>query len=799
MLRNKIVLIILSILSFHVGFAQEEAVTIGKETGEFRVFDISGRVIDERTGESIPGVNLYIASEEKGAVSNENGVFNMKLMRGYYDLQVSFVGYETRIIPIEIVSEGRILIKLQEDSEMLSEVIVSGRNPSENFESTDMGRHNIGIETIESLPPFMGEVDVIKSMTLLPGVSTVGEASAGFNVRGGGTDQNLVLLGGVPIYNASHLFGFFTAFNPDAVSNVTLHKGGVPSKFGGRGSSIMDVQYKSGDFYNWRGKVNLGTVSSKGSFEGPIIKDKLSLLTNFRVSHINWIMNRTKNPDISSSSAGFYDANFILAGNINENSSLKYALYLSNDEFSLQSDTTIGWQNLGQSLQWAVDFSDKVTMDMTLHDSRYSFKIEDAVGVNDFSLQSGIEDSGLKLNFDIAQSDKSKFNIGLESKYIAINPGDLQPLTQSSAIPGKRVAREQGIESAAYVSHDIDLWGSIAVSYGVRYNDFRLLGASSVNVYDEFTPRNVENVVETRDYAANEQIVNYNGLAPRVSLRYKLSKNSSIKLGYNTMYQFIHLVSNTSAIAPTDTWKLSDNFLKPQMVNQYSAGYFKNFRNNVFETSLEVFYKESENIVEYKDGADLFLNDNLETELVNGEGVAYGAELYLKKNIGRLTGWLSYTYSRSLRLVQSPFESEEINNGDWFPSNFDKPHNLSLVGNYKINSYVSLSGNFNYSTGRPVTFPLAKFSQENTTIAYFESRNLNRTPDFHRLDLSLKFNLNTDVKLFSGDWALTIINVYGRKNPFSVFFRDEVGAPPQAYRMSVLGIPFPSLNYTLEF
>jgi hypothetical protein len=799
MLRKNIFIIAISFLSIHFGIAQEEAVTIGSETGEIRVFDISGRVIDELTGESVPGVNVYITSQEKGAVTNENGVFKLRLMRGYYDMRVSFVGYETRLIPIVVVSEGRILIKLKEDSEMLSEVIVSGRNPTENFESTDMGRHNMGIETMESLPPFMGEVDVIKSMTLLPGVSTVGEASSGFNVRGGGTDQNLILLGGVPIYNSSHLFGFFTAFNPDAVSNVTLHKGGVPSKFGGRGSSIMDVQYKSGDFYTWRAKVNLGTVSSKGSIEGPILKDKLSILANFRLSHINWLMNRTKNPDISSSSAGFYDGNFILSGNLSEKSSLKYALYLSNDEFGLQSDTTIGWQNIGQSLQWVADFSDKLTMEVTLHDSRYSFQIQDEVGVNDFSLKSGIEDTGLKLNFDYAQSDQSKFNIGVESKYIAINPGDMQPLSESSAIPSKQVDKEQGIESAAYVSHDMDLWESIAVSYGVRFNDFRLLGSSTVNIYEDLAPRSVETVVDTREYSANEEIVNYNGIAPRASLRYKLSKNSSIKLGYNTMFQYIHLISNTSAIAPTDTWKLSDNFLKPQKVNQYSAGYFKNFRNNVFETSLEFFYKESENIVEYKDGADLFLNDNLETELVSGEGRAYGAELYMKRNIGRLTGWLSYTYSRSLRLVQSPFESEEINNGDWFPSNFDKPHNLSLVGNYKLNTYVTLSANFNYSTGRPVTFPIAKFNQERTQIAYFDNRNLNRTPDFHRLDLSLKFYLNTDIDLLSGDWSFTVINLYGRKNPFSVFFRDEFGAPPQAYRMSVLGIPFPSLNYTLEF
>ncbi len=789
-------------LSFtQVGIIQaQQKNVVGRDIGELKNINISGRITDEITGEALVGATVTVREANKTEITNSNGFFSLKLDRAEYTLEIRYVGYETIVYPFVAVGEGRINLRMLQEDFQLDDVVIYGRDPQKNIRSTEMGAISINMNTIKELPPFLGEVDIIRSMATLPGVSQVGEAAAGLNVRGGGADQNLIQFAGAPIYNPTHLFGLFTAFNPDIVNDVTLYKAVIPAKFGGRGSSILDIVPKSGSTTNWGGDLMLGNFSGKLSLNGPLVKDKISAQVGIRGSYINWLLQSLNNPDLRTSQANFYDANGILYGEINDKNSITYSFYNSYDDFALASDTTISWKNQSHSLRYAGSFSKKTTIDLMAYYTLYDYSIFNQSGINNFDLVSGIKDQGIKFNFTYAISDKNKFNIGADSKQLTINPGELIPdVSTDSGILPKKVQDEFGQESGIFFQHDLEFGEKIGFSYGLRYDSYLYLGQRTVRQYADNLPTNIGNVIGETGYGSGELIQSHDGLGPRISMRYSLNDMTSIKAGYNKMYQFIHLISNTATIAPTDIWKLSDEFLQPQIVDQYSLGIYKNLKGNIFETSVEVYYKDIQNIVEYKDGANLILQNHLETELIPGQGRAYGAEMFIKKNLGRTTGWISYTYSRSLRRVITPFEEEIINDGDWFPSNFDKPHDLTVIGNYKLSSSTSISGTFSYSTGRPVTFPEAKFDFAGNSLAFFRNRNLQRIPDFHRLDLSMNFKLKGEGKFFDGEWTLAVMNVYGRKNPFSLFFADQVGAPPQAFRLAILGVPLPTLSYSLKF
>ncbi len=777
----------------------QQRIVVGTPTADFNIHNVYGKVVSKKDRSTLPGVNVFIKSLNKGVSTDEDGNFIIRLKKGDYTLSVTFIGYKETIVPIRVVGDGRLLIKLEEDLTQLEEVVVTGQEPDANVRSTDIGRASLTIESIKELPPFLGEVDILKTITLLPGVATVGEASSGFNVRGGGVDQNLILLGGAPLYNPTHLFGLYSAFNSELVDNLSLYKGGIPPKYGGRSASILDISYKDGSLTNWSGSVSAGTVSSKISADGPIIKDKLSLSVGGRVSYINYLLNMVKDPSVANSAAFFFDGNVIATYQINDNNKIKYSFYQSGDEFRLASDTAYAWQNQGHVLSWKHSFSDNLTMDLSLVRSKYDFAILNKSKINSFSLRSGILDDGANLDFDWEINDKNDLSFGIQTKLLRINPGILEPGDANSPVNPKTLETEKGHESAIYLQHEIELGKNLAVSYGLRFNLFRYLGPKTVSEYEEYLPLSNETRVSDTFYGSNELVKQFSGFEPRASLRWAFNSSTSFKLGYNRMYQYIQVISNTTTIAPTDIWKLSDSYLDPQIVDQFSVGIFKNFSDNGWETSIEGYYKNIYNVIEYKDGAQLLLNDNLETELLSGRGQAYGAELFIKKKYGRLTGWLSYTYSRSLRLVDGAYPITRVNNGDWYPANFDKPHIGTVVTNYKINPLVSFSAIFTYSTGRPVTYPSAKFSYEATDIAYFDNRNQNRAPDYHRLDLSLTFAFPAKKKILQGEWVVAVYNVYGRKNAYSVFFDDVQGFPPQAFQLAVLGVPFPSLSYTVKF
>jgi len=777
----------------------QKRIIVGKEANREGLFRVDGKVIDILTGEPLVGVNIFLEAQKKGATTDKYGRFMLVLLKGDYQAQISFVGYATLTLPFTIRGNGLLKIRLSEELLELDEVVVSSIGADQNIQSTDIGKSTITIETIEALPPFAGEIDVLKSIILLPGVSTVGEASSGFNVRGGGSDQNLILLGGAPLYNPSHLFGFFSSFNSDVIKDVTLFKGGIPAKYGGRGSSILDLRFKTGDFNDWSGKASIGLISTKIAVDGPIIKDKFSLIVAGRTSYSNWILKSINDNDISNSAASFYDVNGILNYLLDNKNDLSYSFYRSSDDFKFASDTSFLWTNQNHVLKWNHEFNENFLLSLSFARTAYNFKIKNKAGFSNFELKSGIIDQLASLGSTYEFGEGNTVSIGIQSKELKINPGEMTPLNSGSSVSSKFTEEEKGLESGAYLQHDIDITQHLGLTYGLRYSQFRYLGSNIIFEYEAFTPRREENIINQLNFSNNETIKMFDGFEPRFALRWALSTSSSLKIGYNRMFQYIHLISNTTTIAPTDVWKLSDPHIAPEEVKQYSIGLFKNFRNNTIETSVEAYYKDLDNIIEYKDGAELILSDHLETELLNGIGKSYGLEFYLKKKTGRLTGWVSYTWSRSKRQVIGAYPEEIINNGEWFPSNFDKPHDLTAVAEYWLGNNVKFSSVFTYSTGRPVTFPAAKFKYERTQLAFYDNRNLNRGPDYHRVDVSFTFHFSSNKRVLKGDWVFSIYNLYGRKNAFSVFFDALGGQPPQAYKLSILGIPFPSLSYSFIF
>lgn len=769
-----------------------EEIDNGKE------FRIVGKVQDFDNGEPIPGVNIIYGESGEGLVSDIQGLFALFLKKGDYVLKVSFIGYLSQEIPITVQGNGNFRILLIEESVQLEEVVVKAKKADANVKSTDLGKNTLSMETIEALPPFVGEVDVLKSITLLPGVSTIGEASSGFNVRGGGGDQNLILLGGATLYNPSHLFGFFSSFNSDIVSSVTLYKGGIPANYGGRASSILDLSLKTGNLNKWNGTASIGLISAKTVVDGPIIKNKLSLLVGGRTSYSDWMLKAINNDEVSNSGAKFYDVNGILSYQLNSKNDFSYSFYRSLDDFKFLSDTVFSWTNQSHVLKWNHEFSPKILLNASYARTDYDFTIKNERSVDNFKIESGIADQSIGLQINYKFSENSEAKVGTQIKELHIHPGDLTPLSASSAITPLLIQNEKAREMGVYFQHDFDIIPNLRLSYGLRFNRFQYLGANTINMYNEDLPRITDNVIDQITFGKNDVIKEYNGLEPRLGLRWSINEGTSLKIGFNRMNQYIHLIANSAAIAPTDIWKLSDNFVKPQIATQYSVGFFKNFNNNSTETSVEIYYKDLGNVLEYKDGAKLIMNENLETELLSGEGTAFGIELYAKKTIGRLSGWASYTYSRSLRTIQGAYPEERINNGEEYPSNFDKPHDLTAVMEFNVNRNVKFSSIFTYSTGRAATFPAAKFEYADQTLAFFNTRNESRAPDYHRVDVSLTFKFESTKKLLQGDWVLSIYNLYGRKNAFSVFFDDSEG-PPSPFKLSVIGIPFPALSYSFKF
>jgi hypothetical protein len=769
-----------------------------KNSGKARA-TISGTVKSMNSGEPILGAAVTVQNSSAGVATDEKGNYSLELPTGRHSLTIRSIGMKNTIRNIVLHSDGRLNIEMVPESSNLNEVTVTSDRES-HVKGLQMGVERLDIQTIKYIPSSFGEVDVLKAMLTVPGVKTVGEASSGFNVRGGATDQNLILFNNATIYNPFHFFGFFSSFNSETVESVELYKSAIPASYGGRLSSVLKVDSREGDMQKYKGSVGLGLLTSRLNLEGPIVKDKVSFLVGGRTTYSNWIFNLL--PDDSGykgTEASFYDVNFTLTGKINDKNTVSVSGYMSQDESNLNTDTTYSYSNRNISARWSSGFSSKLFADFTAGYDHYDYGNKSTSDpINAYKLTFAINQVHAKADFSYELSLAHTLKFGASGIYYSTNPGTYVPVGEASQVANAVVEYERGFESALFAEDQFEITDQLSVSAGLRYSMFNYLGDQTVNQYAPGSPRTEENITGTKEYDKNELIKTYNGPEIRASVRYAFTDNFSIKASYNTLRQYIHMLSNTVAISPTDTWKLSDPNIKPQFSEQYSFGVY----NTVFktlQTSAEVYSKKIENYLDYKSGAVLIMNDHVETDVMTTRGKAYGVELMVRKPIGKLNGWISYTYSRILLKMDDPIAGENINRGEYYPASYDKPHDFSLVLNQKVNRRLSFSLNTNYSTGRPVTIPIGVFYYGGAPKTLYSDRNGYRIPDYFRMDFSVNVEGNHNLKQWiHTSWTFGIYNLTGRKNPYSVYYTSENGAI-NGYKLSIFGTLVPFVNFNFRF
>lgn len=778
-----------------------ETIYIGKEdrAGVGSRFTLSGYIYDKDTGNPIPNLAVMVRGRSTGDVTTDAGFYSLELQAGENVLETRSLGSENLHIRVIIYNDGELNLRLSEHFETLGEVYLDS-NSEKNVKNAYAGEENIDVREIKNIPLVLGERDIMKVVTTLPGISTAGEGAAGFNVRGGNTDQNLILLDDAVMYNPAHFFGIFSAINPFTTGDVTVYKGSIPAQYGGRLSSVFDLRTKDANTNKVAGEISIGPVTGNVALEIPILKEKSGLLLGVRSTYSDWILENLDDEALAGRSAAFYDANIKYNHKFSESTDLHLTGYYSNDSFSITADSLYRYNNRLGSLRLNHKFSENHRGSIILSNSDYNFNIDyDSDLTNDFSSGYTINETEAKLNMDYRLNPAHRFNYGFSGKLYNVMPGKIEPLGEDSALRPLRLDTEKGLEGAVYFEDSFEVNDRWLLNAGIRYSVFAALGGREQNIYQPGVPKRVSTIVETRVYDDSEVMETYGGPELRLSSRYLLTQDLSVKLSYNNTYQYIHSLSNNTTASPTDTYKLSDINITPQAARQYSLGLYQNLANNTYELSVEGFYKTSANILDYKVGAELFLNEAIETEVLQGEGRAYGAEFLLKKTIGKLNGWLGYTYSRSLIKLDSEYREERVNNGEYFPSNFDKPHDLSMVANYKVTRRFSFSANFVYQTGRPVTVPTGKFYEDGSEYVLYSNRNQYRIPDYYRLDLSFNVEGNHKLqKIAHSFWNISVYNVLGRNNPYSVFFVTEDGEI-KAYKSSIFAIPVPTITYNLRF
>lgn len=774
-------------------------------------------VIKSDTGADIEGATVQIDEVNIKTQTDSNGYFRLELLAGTYTVRVSFVGYYTKTRKVELYSHQLIDLELVQAVKELQEVEVTDQAKDKNINSTQMGTNRLTINAIKKLPTLLGEVDVIRSLQTLPGVTTVGEGATGFNVRGGNVDQNLVLMDDIPIFNTSHLMGFYSVFNPETVKDMTLFKGGTPAQFGGRTASVLDIKLKEPDMDTLRLSGGVGILASRLLVETPIIKEKLSFLVAGRGSYTDVLFPLISNPSINKTKANYYDITAKVKWKMNDKNTLYVTSYYSKDVFKITSDSLSGlevnatstlfkWGTQALTVRWNHIINDRMSMNTAFINSQYKPIIE--IPDIDFSakLETSIRQNQAKFSVLYLLNTQHKLDMGLIMTQTAIQPGSLLPSSELSAINPVILPKEQSIEGSLYFNDDWKINKKIDLSFGLRYTAFGLLGEGRVFQYKDNDLKDTTQITGILNYKSGEVIKWYHGLEPRMTLKIQVGTEGSIKLGYQRMQQFTQLISNTTSALPTARWKMSDTYIKPQIADQVSLGYFRNFDNNSIEASCEVYYKNAANFPDYRSGYNLLLLDAVETVINQGKSRSYGIEAYIRKKKGRTTGWLTYTYSRSEVLINSPYPEDKPINGSYYPTNFDKPHVLNIITNYYYNNRINFSANFTYSTGRPITLAQDKYYIDNIYVPNFVNRNRDRIPDYHRLDLSMNIEPNpSNTKRFKGSWNISIYNVYGRRNAYSIFAKTrnnriyQVLNRAESYRLAVIGAVIPSITYNLKF
>jgi hypothetical protein len=777
--------------------------------GRFKRAKLHGRVFEGKTGEPLSGAVVYNPETKIGVATDSKGRYSIEMPTGEMHLLISFMSFENQYFAINLIQDGKADFDLFEKSFTIEELTVLGENSKAS--KAQMSMIKMSSIMVKELPVLMGEADLIKSMVMMPGVQSVGEMSSGFNVRGGNTDQNLIMMDGSPVFNTTHLFGFFSMINPDAVEDVTLYKGGIPASYGERISSVMDVQLKQGNDKNLSVNGGIGLINSRLTIEGPFSKKKKStFLIGGRSTYSDWMLKQSRNKTFMYSVAKFYDLNGTMNFELSPKNHLKIMGYLSSDAFNLNSSTLYSYGNALGSLNWKMNFSDKVISGLNLSYSKYSLVVDQndaSTPQSDYRLKSGVQYGSLKYALSIYPNEKHRINTGFQAIGYWINPGEKAPTKSVSDILADAMRPEQSAEAAVFADDDFDLTKKLAFNIGLRYTKFINYGPGLVYTYAPGMAKSSATIIDSTSYQSGSVIKAYGGIEPRFSMKYLLNEGGSFRLSYQRIHQFYNQISNTAVISPADYWKAADTYIPPLINDQIALGYFKSPATSKFETSIEVYYKNLKNLMEYKNGAQLVMNHHIETDIMTSRGFSYGVEFLAKKSSGRLNGWVSYTYSRTFRKGESDFPEEKINNGAYYPSVYDKPHDLSAVMNYKISRRWRFSGNFVFSSGRPITLPEQKYMFDNNQVVIFSDRNKYRMPPYHRMDVSLTLEENLRKKrMWKGSWTFSIYNVYSRDNTYSVFYRKS----PQSvygtnesrydiYRMSIIGVPVPSITYNFKF
>lgn len=776
-------------------------VLIGKETknNSQSSYILSGVIKNEKTDEPIPSIVVRTLDKTKNAVTDDNGKYTLAIPAGLNEIEVVSLNYLGEYKKVMMYNHGKMDFSLTEKINQLDEVVLTGKE-KQNINNVTSGVTTITSEEIKSVPMVLGERDILKVATIIPGIKSVGEGSSGFNVRGGKEDQNLFLLDDAVLYNPAHFFGFFSSINAYTIKSADIYKGSIPSQFGGRLSSVFDISTKNGNLEKLSGEGGIGPVTSNITVSTPVIKNKSSLLVGARATYSGWILRSLKESQLQNSKASFYDAIVKYNHIIDDKNELETTLYYSDDEFSISSDSIYHYNNTLATVKWKHKLNDKTNFSLNLSNSQYKFDIDYDNGLsNSFEYGYKINDTQLQLKFNTNLNETHKFNYGISTKHYKLDPGEIRPLGEQSIIDVKRVDREKALESGIFVNDQIKINERLTVNIGARYSYFASLGESSQNVYGDGLPKSEATIVETKAFKNNEVIKTYGGFEPRISARFKLTEDMAIKGSYDKTYQYLHLLSSNTTQSPLDTWKTSDLNVKPQNASQYSLGLYKNFKDNVYEVSVEGYFKKLNNILDYKVGAELVLNSNVETELLQGEGKAYGVEFLLKKQSGRLNGWIGYTYSRTFLKLDGQFNEEKVNNGEYFAANYDKPHDFSAILNYRFTKRYSFSANFIYQTGRPITYPVGTYQYGNANYTLYSDRNKFRIPDYYRMDIGFNIEGNHKLKkLAHSFWNISIYNVLGRNNPYSVFFVTDNGEI-KAYKTSIFAIPIPTITYNFKF
>lgn len=752
-------------------------------------YTINGSVQDSVSGEELIGATIYVDQIEGGTVTNVYGFYSLSLPPTRYDMTISYVGYEQKKISVDLDQDLRLDLALTSNSSTLKEFEVTAEKRNQNVTQVQMSSEHLTIEQIKGIPSFMGEVDIIKAIQLLPGVQTVGEGSTGMYVRGGGADQNLVLLDESPVYNASHLLGIFSVFNPDVIKDVQLYKGGIPAQYGGRLASVLDIRMRDGHAKKFHGSGGIGTVSSRLTLEGPIVKDKSSFLISGRRTYADLFLKFSSDPDMRSNQLYFYDLNAKLNYRLGQNDRIFLSGYFGRDVLD-DSGFKISWGNTTGTARWNHIFGKKLFSNVSLIYSDFDYFLGEDEGNQAFSWKSNIRNASAKFDLNLFANPNNTIRFGYQLIHHTFAPGDIRSESDESIVFGLTLEKKYALEHGLYLSNEQKISPRISAEYGIRWSGFQNVGKATEHLYDE-----MHEVTDTVLHASGEFYNFFHGLEPRIGVRYGLSPASSIKASYNRTRQYVQLASNGTSTSPFDIWFPASPRVTPQISDQIALGYFHNFKEDLIETSAEIYYKEMQNTIDFKDHAQLLFNEFLEGELRFGSATAYGLELSIKKNRGRFTGFINYTLSKVEKDI------DEINEGDPYLAHYDQTHNLAIVASYELNDRWKIAANWIYQSGRAVTLPTGRFEYGGTVVPVYSDRNDARMPSYHRLDFSatLQGKKNADRK-WQGEWVFSIYNAYARKNAFSINFRQEENDPTTTYaEKTYLFTIIPSITYNFSF